>query len=105
MQDIDVLKVVSEEVPCGRGCNVSLDVPARLTKQIGAEKVHFITLTKTDIWSAIGCHLGLPINAIDVEIKLDKLVLYETGGDYKQKIINSKQFGIFPILHILFIFY
>lgn len=67
-------------------------------------KVLFSTHESYDIWSIVGCHLRLPVDAIDVEIKLTKLLLYEAGGHYKEIVCDPKHCGIFTVYHSLCIF-
>ena len=98
MQDIEKLNTVSEEVPHGKGSKMSLLDGSAKSKQISTLKVSLKTQQNSDIWSAVRCHLGLPIDAKDVEIKLAKLLLFEAGGHFNQIIINSKQNGIFKVL-------
>lgn len=67
-------------------------------------KVLFSTHERYDIWSIVGCHLRLPVDVIDVEIKLTKLLLYEAGGHYKEIVVDSKHCGIFTVYQNLCMF-
>ncbi len=71
----------------------------RRAKQIQLPKVLFTTHQNYDIWTIFGRHLRLPVDVIDVEIKLTKLLLYEAGDHYKEIVVDSKPCGIFTVWH------
>ena len=38
--------------------------------------------------------LDLPTDMMDVEMKLDQLILYESGGHYKRDLVSKKEPGM-----------
>lgn len=88
-QDIIRLKQMSEKAPYGKGCNVSIDPHVMQAFQIDSEKLLSISPKNFDIW-LVARHLRLHVDLEDVEVKLDKLILYETGGHFKQTFISSQ---------------
>ena len=88
MQDFEKLMAVSVEVLRGKGSIISLLDDSAKFILLSTMKVSWKIPHNSDIWAAVRCHLGLPIDAKDVEIKPAKLLLFEAGGHFKQIIIN-----------------
>ncbi len=90
-QDLKRLKGISEPALCGKGCNQFLDPLKIQALKIEASKV--LLPKELDLSSLIVSHLGLPVASINVQAKLAKLILYETGGHYKRDYNFEKKMG------------
>ena len=83
------MKQISEEAPYGMRCNVSIDPSVRRAFQIDSKKILTVSPKNFDLWF-VARHLQLNIDFENVEVKLDKLILYEIGGHFKQTSISTQ---------------
>ena len=80
---------MSDQAPHGKGCNVVIEPSMKQACQIDAQKV-FSTFPENFEINLINHNLQLNIDVEDIEVKLDKLILYETGGHFKPIFISSQ---------------
>lgn len=91
MQDVQKLKEISERAQFGKGFNKSVDPSLRQAWEIDSLKL----LDNVDLPLLVTPHLDFPAELLNVQIqaKLDKLLLFETAGHYKRNMKSEKEFG------------
>lgn len=84
------LKGISKKAEYGKGCNKYLDPTMTEAWEIDSSK-----LDQNMDWSLlITSHLGFPSDLLNIQAKLDKLILYEAGGHYERNVKSENVFGI-----------
>ena len=94
-QDVEKLKSVSVPAPCGMGMNVVVDTTLNNAWQIDGFKIskvsptNFFHTTLAEISVEALCHLQLgwlieDLHNNKVQVCIDKLMLFESGGHYKR---------------------
>ena len=102
---------VAQQAPFGRGEQTIVDVSVRNTWQVDASAVHidaaFLDTIRRHVVPRV-CHdLGISITAAsaasrnDVEARLYKLLVYETGGFFRPHRDSEKEDGMFGTLVVL----
>ena len=93
MQDFAKLKKNSTEAPYGKGKNKIFDSSVVNYQEIDSFKVLSTMPASLALSSLIIHQLGLPRASMDIEAKLEKLVIYETGGHNMKDYNIEKTFG------------
>ena len=88
------LKEISHQAPYGRGNNNYVDLLIRKAMLIDQSKIIPTTPVELCLVSHVVRLLDLPTDLMDVEVKLDQLILYESGGHYKRDLHSKKEPGV-----------
>ena len=89
------LKEISHQAPYGRGNNNYVDPLIRKAMLIDQSKIIPTTPVELCLVSYVIRLLDLPTDLMmDVEVKLDQLILYESGGHYKRDLHSKKEPGV-----------
>ena len=89
------LKEISHQAPYGRGNNNYVDPLIRKAMMIDQSKIIPTTPVELCLVSYVIRLLDLPTDLMmDVEVKLDQLILYESGGHYKRDLHSKKEPGV-----------
>jgi len=93
-QDIQRLKKISEVACYGKQLNKVLDSSKRLALEISFSKITSTISDDLKLPSLAMNHLGLPSELMDVQAKLQQLILYESGGHYHRTMEYEKEYGM-----------
>ena len=93
LQDVQRLKKISQDAPYGKGKNTHLDPLIRKAMQIDKSKIISTAPVDLGLSSHVVRLLNLPADLMDVEVKLDELILYESGGHYQRTLYSKKESG------------
>ena len=97
------MKQISEEAPYGKGYNSFLDPFIRKAIQINSSKIISTAPENLDLSSHVLRLLDLPPELMEIEAKLDQLILYETGGHYKHVLDSKKETGMLIQMEIAYL--
>eukprot|EP00752_Nemacystus_decipiens_P002127 g2029.t1 len=99
---VDALRDVAEFAPFGHGAETRVDEKVRRAWQIDAERIglseEFALAIGKDYARLAADKLGLRANALGVEARLYKLVMYEKGGHFRPHKDTEKEVGMFGTL-------
>ena len=91
-QDVTRLKEISQQAPYGTGNNNYVDPLIRKAMQIDRSEIISTTPVDLCLASHVVHLLDLPsTDLMDIEVKLDQLILYESGGHYKRDLDSKKE--------------
>ncbi len=93
-QEIQRLKTVSEVACYGKQLNKILDSSKWLALEINSSKLTSTIFYVLKLPSLAMHHLGLPSELMDVQAKLQQLILYESGGHYHRTMESEKEYDM-----------
>ena len=95
---------VAQQAPFGRGERTVVDVAVRNTWQVDASAVHldaaFLSTIHRTVLPQVCSELGL-WDASDIQARLYKLLVYDTGGFFRPHRDSEKEDGMFGTLVLL----
>jgi hypothetical protein len=71
-----------------------LDCSKKFALQIDASKLASTISDDLSLTSMVMHHLDLPSELMNVQAKLDQLILYESGGHYQCVLESGKEYGM-----------
>ena len=93
-QDFQRLKKVSSPSFHGKGFNKFLDSSKRLAFEVDGKKIGSTIAEDLSLSSLVVNHLELPSEFMNVQAKLDHMILYESGGHYQHTFDSEKEYGM-----------
>jgi hypothetical protein len=93
-QDLQRLKEISEVACYGKQLNKILDSSKRQALEINSSKLTSTIIDDLNLLSMVMRHLDLPSDLMNVQAKLQQLILYESGGHYHRTMEYEKEYGM-----------
>lgn len=71
-----------------------MDSSNRLALEVDGKKIDSTTAEEMSLSSLVMNHLELPSELMNVQAKLDHMILYESGGHYQHTLDSEKEYGM-----------